>query len=290
MPRPPPVTIATRPFNDPFGGSTFDSLMRSFSTVSVCSVILHHGVRHSCGRSGTIYDRRMFLRNVWYPAAWEREIGQSPYARHHPLRASGDLPPHRRHATPHCDDACPHRKLPLSMGRVQGDHLECGYHGLTFDCAGTCVKAPTNGSVPHDARVRSYPVHARYGLVWIWMGDAARADPADIFHVEHWDDPAWGTTVGDDMTIACNYLYITDNLLDPSHVAWVHPSSFAGAGQRRHPDGDHDPRRRHCRGRHHRLALDASTSRRRPSTRRTWSSRATAIASSSTRCATPAWR
>ena len=159
----------------------------------------------------------------------ERRIGQNPHAA---TILCEPVAIYRRPDGSYAalDDACPHRKLPLSMGRVRGDHLECGYHGLTFDCAGTCVKAPTNGSVPQDAGVRSYPVHARYGLVWIWMGDAARADPATIFHVEHWDDPAWGTTIGDDMTIVCNYLYITDNLLDPSHVAWVHPSSFAGAG------------------------------------------------------------
>ncbi|MGB8860725.1 MAG: aromatic ring-hydroxylating dioxygenase subunit alpha [Ilumatobacteraceae bacterium] len=172
----------------------------------------------------------MFLRNVWYPAAWEREVGDGPYGTrilNEPVaifrRSDGSYAA--------LDDACPHRKLPLSMGRVQGDHLECGYHGLTFDCAGTCVKAPTNANtVPAGLAVRSYPVHARYGLVWIWMGDTTSADPAHIFEVEHWDDPAWGTTEGDDMTIACNYLYITDNLLDPSHVAWVHPGSFAGAG------------------------------------------------------------
>jgi vanillate O-demethylase monooxygenase subunit len=113
---------------------------------------------------------------------------------------------------------------------VHGDFLECGYHGLTFDGAGACVKAPTNGQIPAEASVRSYPVHARYGLVWVWMGDANMAEPSNIFHVEHWDDPAWGTTVGDDMVVDCNYLYITDNLLDPSHVAWVHPGSFAGQG------------------------------------------------------------
>lgn len=171
----------------------------------------------------------MFLRNAWYPAAWEREIGAGPYGTRildEPIaiyrRADGSYAA--------LDDACPHRKLPMSMGRVQGDDLECGYHGLTFDCAGRCVKAPTNGGVIPDVTLRSYPMHARYGLVWIWMGAAGLADPAKIFHVEHWDDPAWGTTVGDDMVINCNYLWITDNLLDPSHVAWVHPGSFAGQG------------------------------------------------------------
>ena len=171
----------------------------------------------------------MFLRNTWYVAAWEREIGDGPYGttilgqRVAIYRLSDGT-----YAA--LDDACPHRKLPLSMGRVVGDHLECGYHGLTFDCTGSCVKAPTNGSVPQGAVVGSHPVVARYNLLWIWMGDPALADSTSIFDVRHWDHPAWGTTDGDDMVVACNYLYIVDNLLDPSHVAWVHRSSFAGAG------------------------------------------------------------
>jgi vanillate O-demethylase monooxygenase subunit len=170
-----------------------------------------------------------FLRNAWYVAAWEREIGDGPLA----VTVLGErVAIYRRLDGTYAalEDSCPHRRLPLSMGRVRGDHLECGYHGLTFDCSGTCVAAPTNGGVPQGAGIGSYRVEGRYDMVWIWMGDPATADPDDIFEVEHWDDPAWGTTVGDDMIVACNYLYITDNLLDPSHVVWVHPGSFAGQG------------------------------------------------------------
>ena len=172
----------------------------------------------------------MFLRNAWYVAAWEREVGDGP----HSLTLLGEhVVVYRttdgRYAA--MEDACPHRKLPLSMGRVHGDIIECGYHGLQFDCHGVCVKAPTHGGpAPHSASLRAYAIEARYGLLWMWMGDPADADPAAIFPVEHWGDPAWGTTVGDDMVMNCNYLYITDNLLDPSHVAWVHPTSFAGPG------------------------------------------------------------
>jgi vanillate O-demethylase monooxygenase subunit len=67
-------------------------------------------------------------------------------------------------------------------------------------------------------------------MLWVWMGDKERADPADIFPADHWGDPDWGSTDGDDMVFGCNYQHITDNLLDPSHVAWVHPGSFAGDG------------------------------------------------------------
>ena len=90
------------------------------------------------------------------------------------------------------EDACPHRKLPLSKGRIKGDHLECGYHGLTFDCAGQCVWAPGHRAHPVRGQVHAYPLHEKYGLVWIWMGNPALADASDIFEIENYDDPSLG--------------------------------------------------------------------------------------------------
>ena len=168
----------------------------------------------------------MFLRNAWYIAAWDRELTDSPMG----VTMLGEkIVLYRKmdKTAAALEDACPHRKLPLSLGRIKGDHIECGYHGLTFDCSGKCVKVPGSAHIPKTAVVRSYPVEERYGLLWIWMGEAEKADPQTIFAVEHWGDPSWGQNAGDAMTIECNYLYMTDNLLDPSHVAWVHLSSFA---------------------------------------------------------------
>ena len=126
------------------------------------------------------------------------------------------------------EDACPHRKLPLSKGNLIGSVVECGYHGLTFDCSGTCVAAPTQGDpIPKRARVRSYPVADKYGFLWIFMGSAT---PGPIMEIANFDNPDWGKTALGALAIDCNYLYVTDNLLDPSHVAWVHVTSFAGAG------------------------------------------------------------
>jgi vanillate O-demethylase monooxygenase subunit len=62
------------------------------------------------------------------------------------------------------------------------------------------------------------------------MGNPSLADPDTIFPIENFDDPDWGYTDGGVLDIDCNYLWIADNLLDPSHVAWVHLTSFAGAG------------------------------------------------------------
>ncbi|WP_226506198.1 aromatic ring-hydroxylating dioxygenase subunit alpha [Pseudomonas sp. MWU16-30317] len=170
----------------------------------------------------------MYLRNAWYVAASENEIGDGLF----PTTLLGEPVVLFRKADGQIkalEDACPHRKLPLSMGRLDGDQVECGYHGLTFDSEGTCTRAPTSARIPARAKVHSYPLQVRYGLVWLWMGDPALADPASLCEVPEWGDPLWGLSCGASMTVPCNYLYMTDNLLDPSHVAWVHQSSFGNA-------------------------------------------------------------
>lgn len=172
----------------------------------------------------------MFLKNTWYVAGWSKDFGRSLK----PETILGEnIVIYRREddAPVALEDACPHRKLPLSMGNLKGDAVECGYHGLTFDCSGTCIAAPTQqGHIPKRAVVRSYPVVDRYRLLWIWMGDPELADPDAIFWIEDFDNPDWGYTDGGALDIDCNYLWVVDNLLDPSHVAWVHVTSFAGSG------------------------------------------------------------
>ncbi len=167
----------------------------------------------------------MFLRNAWYVAALEKEITAELYPT---TLLKQDVVLYRNTAgdVVALEDSCPHRRLPLSMGRLVGDNVECGYHGLTFDCSGQCVKAPGTSRMPKGAVVHSYPVVCRYGFVWLWMGDPALADKTAIPEVAHWDDPAWGMNRGDAMELNCHYLYVTDNLLDPSHVSWVHQTSF----------------------------------------------------------------
>lgn len=172
----------------------------------------------------------MFLRNCWYVAGWSKDYDRTLKAQ--TLLGDNIVLYRLEDGTPAAlEDACPHRKLPLSMGQLERDTLVCGYHGLTFDCAGNCTDSPTQrGMTPRRAVVRSYPVVDRYNLLWIWMGDADKADPAEIYEIENFDDPSWGCTDGGMLPIACNYLWVVDNLLDPSHVAWVHVTSFAGGG------------------------------------------------------------
>ena len=87
-----------------------------------------------------------------------------------------------------------------------------------------------------DTRWRSHPFQRKspqlsyprkYVLVWIWMGNTAIADASDIFEIEYFDNPDWGVNRGAATELQCNYLYMPDNLLDPTLVAWVHEGSFA---------------------------------------------------------------
>jgi len=169
-----------------------------------------------------------FLKNAWYVAAWADDVTAALT----PLEILGERVVLYRTTQGRCvalEDACPHRKLPLSLGRLVDDTVVCGYHGLTFNAAGTCVDAPTSVAIPPKACVRAYPLAERYGLVWIWMGDAVRADPATIIDIPQWGAPDWGYNRGPVMPVDCHYLYVVDNLLDPTHVTWVHPGSFGDA-------------------------------------------------------------
>ncbi|MEJ0035575.1 MAG: aromatic ring-hydroxylating dioxygenase subunit alpha [Gammaproteobacteria bacterium] len=170
-----------------------------------------------------------FLRNAWYVAEIATHVARTPVGVRildEPIvlyrKESGEAVA--------LENACAHRKLPLSMGRLRGDRIECGYHGMTYDSSGTCTLVPGNAAIPPTARVRGYPIAERYGFLWVWMGAPQDARVEEIFQVTGWDDAEMGRTDPDSMTVACNYLYITDNLLDPSHVAWVHATSFGASG------------------------------------------------------------
>lgn len=97
-----------------------------------------------------------FIHDCWYVAGWSDTFTHALT----PLRILDE--PIMIFRTPEgmpaaLEDACPHRKLPLSKGRLSGDRVECGYHGPTFDRSGACVRAPTQeGPPPAGARVRSY--------------------------------------------------------------------------------------------------------------------------------------
>jgi len=74
-------------------------------------------------------------------------------------------------------DRCPHRGAPLSKGRIEDGTVRCMYHGLKFDTHGKCVQIPAQDRIPPAACVNKFTVVERNKWIWIWMGEAALADP-----------------------------------------------------------------------------------------------------------------
>ncbi len=165
------------------------------------------------------------VRNAWYVAAWVEDLeGGKPFAMSildEPIvlyrTASGKAVA--------LEDRCVHRLAPLSLGRCEGDNLRCMYHGLLFDRDGQCIEIPGQERIPAKAKVRTYPVVARHGWLWVWMGDAARADEALIPPVIGHDDPDWIMGRGSQDWEASAHL-VGNNLLDFSHLPFVHAKSF----------------------------------------------------------------
>lgn len=162
----------------------------------------------------------MFLRNCWYAAGFPEEIGRDLLAR--TFLNENVVLFRKTDGTPVAlEDRCAHRRLPLSMGTLIGDRLQCGYHGLEYDCTGACVKIPGQLSVPGGAGVRAYPLVERHRYLWIWMGDPRRADVSLIPDYGKLDDPDWGTS-RIQLNYEAHYQLVVDNLLDLSHLAYVH--------------------------------------------------------------------
>lgn len=169
-----------------------------------------------------------FIRNTWYPLAWSRDVGRTLMRR---TVIGDDIVVYRTEAgqVAALEDACPHKLAPLSIGRLRGDEIECGYHGLRFDCSGACTRAPGQSRVPTAIRARAYPVKENMGLAWVWMGDPALADGTPVFDLPQYHEAGYSVVEGDALRVEANYLSLADNLCDPSHVAYVHTTTLANA-------------------------------------------------------------
>lgn len=166
----------------------------------------------------------MFMRNCWQVAAFGREVVAGQLF---PRRICGDAVVFYRARDGRVialEDRCAHRYAPLSMGALigdTGDTLRCMYHGLCYDTEGKCIQIPGQDHIPAKARVRAFPVLERYNFVWIWMGDAEKADPALVPDVHWMSDPGWVASEGYHH-VKASYKLLNDNLLDLSHETYVH--------------------------------------------------------------------
>jgi 5,5'-dehydrodivanillate O-demethylase len=118
-------------------------------------------------------------------------------------------------------ESCPHRRASLAYGIPTEDGIRCPYHGWKFDGTGQCLDQPNEpegSSFKEKIRTAGYPVEDFGGLIWAYLGPlpAPLIPRLDGFAVE----PAIRTVSV--TRIACNWLQIMENSVDPVHTEWLH--------------------------------------------------------------------
>ena len=169
----------------------------------------------------------MFLRNGWYAAIWSKDLQDKPIGRTF-LNEKVVLFRNASGRVAALEDCCCHRAAPLSKGEIIGDYLACGYHGLKYDLSGRCVESsgtasratgragealPGRGKMERgldlDGRTSNGPTHQRSRTCNGWRIPAGRSRPGYIH-------------------LKSNYQFLVDNLLDLTHVSYVHKNTLAG--------------------------------------------------------------
>jgi vanillate O-demethylase monooxygenase subunit len=178
--------------------------------------------------------------NAWYHAAWSNEVGQQTLARTF-LNEEVVLFRDANGKANALEDRCCHRATPLRLGDVVPQGLRCGYHGLVFDGSGQCVLIPGQDKIPRTAKVRSYPILEKQEIVWIWMGDPELADESKL-HVDFpWNDDHENWPHFHDMfEINCNYMLLIDNLMDLTHIPYIHRNTIGGGDKKGQVDATMD--------------------------------------------------
>jgi vanillate O-demethylase monooxygenase subunit len=173
--------------------------------------------------------------NSWYVAGWDKDLPEGGLLAMTVLGQPLVLFRDAEGRLAALQDRCAHRAAPLSLGRCEGGSVRCMYHGVRFAADGRCLEIPGQDVIPASLQVRSYPAVERYSALWVWMGAPAAADEALIPPFVGYADPDWALTPGR-LDYDAPARLIHDNLLDLSHIAYVHAESFAG-GSKASADG-----------------------------------------------------
>ena len=168
--------------------------------------------------------------NFWYPTVFAKDLKDEP------VRVTilkQDLVVFRdSQGQAHCiSNTCTHRGGSLAGGKINGDHIQCPYHGWEFDGEGCVQRIPSlgpNPKIPARTRIDAYPVEERYGIVFAFLGDLPAAERPPIMEIPTWGKAGWRESfLGYDGPF--NYERSIENGMDPAHNEFVHPThGFSG--------------------------------------------------------------
>jgi phenylpropionate dioxygenase-like ring-hydroxylating dioxygenase large terminal subunit len=173
----------------------------------------------------------MFI-NFWYVAGESKDLMDKPL---HVKMLGHEFALFRdSDGQAHClSNMCSHRGGSLAHGKINFNCLECPYHGWRYNGEGRCVRIPSigrEGKIPKPAKVDSYPVIERYGLIHVFLGDLPEEERPPIMPVIEWEQEGWRTTV---VTLDWDISYrrSMENGVDPGHNEFTHTTHIADLGE-----------------------------------------------------------
>ncbi len=156
--------------------------------------------------------------NYWYPVGWGNQLKPGHVTRvmiwHQEVAIYRTLDGQLFAL----DNYCPHKGVALHLGKVIGENLACRYHGWEFNQAGECVNIPyfPAGQKLPCAKVRSFPVQEKYGLMWIFPGNPALATLIHPPEVPEYGQPGW-LDVSVSAKFAAHFSICNENSMDVFH-------------------------------------------------------------------------
>lgn len=176
-------------------------------------------------------SRRVMIKNTWYAAGFSDEF------------AIGDVTGHQIAGMPIViwraedgtvgafDARCAHKRFPMWDGKIiEGDVLQCAYHGFAYDITGRCVDIPAlrdrTDRIPSRARLYQYPLVEQDGIVWIWPGDPNKADAMGVPRTPEMASPDWETSNTEPMHVRASARLLIENLLDLTHFYPLHSTNI----------------------------------------------------------------
>lgn len=191
------------------------------------SVNQFNPVKETVKENNSQPSRYNFPLNMWYVAALSKEVQNEPLARML-LNEAVVLFRTQDGEVKALEDRCCHRSLPLSKGTLEADGIRCGYHGLLFDGEGKCIDIPGQAKIPSKAVVSKYHIREQDALVWIWYGTDKNSKPD--CEPPRYEVHSNGGYLFDGSVYhyQAPYQLIHDNLLDLSHLGYVHLKTIGG--------------------------------------------------------------
>jgi 5,5'-dehydrodivanillate O-demethylase len=171
------------------------------------------------------------LRRYWHP------VGCSELLTHKPQRVKllgEELVLYRTADGPPAvmELRCAHRNVALDYGRVEGDCIRCPYHGWLYDPTGQCVEQPAEpaeSTFKDRIKLKAYPTQEFSGLIYAYLGP----EPAPLLPLYDVLRMEGGVKIVQVQPVHANWFNHVENIVDISHLAWLHGYTFPAYGARK---------------------------------------------------------